>query len=42
MIESSRQKIGLEHDWMVGHMMEMSKLGLNQCLDKMAASFAKA
>jgi uncharacterized protein YndB with AHSA1/START domain len=31
-----------EYDWPVGQMMEMSKLGLNQCLDKMAASFARA
>jgi hypothetical protein len=31
-----------EHDWPVGQMMELSKLGLNQCLDKMAASFARA
>jgi uncharacterized protein YndB with AHSA1/START domain len=31
-----------EYDWTVGHMMEMSKLGLNQCLDKMASSFARA
>ena len=25
----------------VGHMMEMSKMGMEQCLDKMAAIFAK-
>jgi len=31
-----------EYDWTVGHMMEMSKMGLEQCLDKMAAIFAKA
>jgi uncharacterized protein YndB with AHSA1/START domain len=30
-----------EYGWTVGQMMEMSKLGLGQCLDKMAASFAK-
>jgi hypothetical protein len=24
------------HDWAVGQMMEMSKAGLEQCLDKMA------
>jgi hypothetical protein len=30
-----------EYDWMVGPMMEMSKTGLEQCLDKMAALFAK-
>jgi len=31
-----------EYDWTVSQMMEMSKMGLNQCLDKMAASFARA
>lgn len=31
-----------EYDWPVGLMMEMSKMGMEQCLDKMAASFAKA
>jgi Activator of Hsp90 ATPase homolog 1-like protein len=31
-----------EYDWTVGPMMEMSKMGMEQCLDKMAASFAKA
>jgi len=31
-----------EYDWTVGHMMEMSKLGMEQCLDKMAAIFATA
>ena len=30
-----------EYDWPVGQMMEMSKMGLEQCLDKMAALFAK-
>jgi uncharacterized protein YndB with AHSA1/START domain len=30
-----------EYDWTPGQMMEMSKLGLEQCLDKMAAIFAK-
>jgi uncharacterized protein YndB with AHSA1/START domain len=29
-----------EHGWTVGQMMEMSKAGLEQCLDKMAAIFA--
>ncbi len=29
-----------EYDWTVGQMMEMSKQGLEQCLDKMAAIFA--
>ena len=28
-----------EFDWQVGQMMEMSKMGMEQCLDKMAASF---
>ena len=31
-----------EYDWTVGQMMEMSRMGLEQCLDKMAAIFAKA
>jgi uncharacterized protein YndB with AHSA1/START domain len=31
-----------EYDWPLGQMMKMSKMGLEQCLDKMAASFAKA
>lgn len=31
-----------EYGWTVGHMMELSKQGMGQCLDKMAASFAKA
>jgi uncharacterized protein YndB with AHSA1/START domain len=31
-----------EYGWTVGQMMEMSKLGLNQCLDKMAAIFTRA
>lgn len=31
-----------EYDWTVGRMMELSKMGLEQCLDKMAAIFAKA
>jgi|SoiMetStandDraft_2_1073263.scaffolds.fasta_scaffold07694_5 uncharacterized protein YndB with AHSA1/START domain len=31
-----------EYDWTVGQMMEMSKMGMEQCLGKMAASFAKA
>ena len=30
-----------EYDWTVGQMMEMSKAGLQQCLDKMAAIFAR-
>jgi len=31
-----------EYEWTVGQLMELSKLGLNQCLDKMAACFARA
>jgi uncharacterized protein YndB with AHSA1/START domain len=30
-----------EYGWPVGQMMEMSKMGMEQCLDKMAASIAK-
>jgi len=30
-----------EYDWPVGQMMEMSKMGMEQCLDKMATVFAK-
>jgi uncharacterized protein YndB with AHSA1/START domain len=30
-----------EYDWKFGPMMEISKTGLEQCLDKMAALFAK-
>ena len=29
-----------EHGWPVGQMMEMSRMGMEQCLDKMAAIFA--
>jgi len=29
-----------EYDWPVGQMMEMSRVGLEQCLNKMAAIFA--
>jgi uncharacterized protein YndB with AHSA1/START domain len=29
-----------EHDWMVGPLMEMSRKGMEQCLDKKAAIFA--
>ena len=31
-----------EYGWTEGQMMEMSRLGMNQCLDKMAALFAGA
>lgn len=30
-----------EYEWPVGQMMEMSKMGMNQCLDKMAAAMKK-
>ena len=30
-----------EHDWTVGQMMELSRMGMEQCLDKMAAMLAK-
>lgn len=32
----------IEHEWPAGQMVEMSRMGLGQCLDKMAASFAKS
>jgi uncharacterized protein YndB with AHSA1/START domain len=31
-----------EYDWPVGQMMEMSRMGMEQCLDKMAALLAEA
>ena len=31
-----------EYDWPVGQMMEMSKMGMEQCLDKMAATVARS
>ena len=31
-----------EYGWTAGHMMELSQMGMKQCLDKMAASFVKA
>jgi hypothetical protein len=30
-----------EFDWTVCHMLNLAELGLNQCLDKMAATFPK-
>lgn len=30
-----------EHDWTVGQMMELSRLGMGQCLDKMAAALQR-
>jgi len=32
----------IEHDWSPGHMMGLAKMGMEQCLDKMAASFEKS
>jgi uncharacterized protein YndB with AHSA1/START domain len=32
----------IEYGWTVGQMMEMSRMGMEQCLDKMAASLATA
>lgn len=41
-VESGKTELTItEHNWSVGQMMEMSKLGLEQCLDKMAAIFAR-
>lgn len=34
--------VATEYDWAVGRMMELSKLGLEQCLGKMAVIFTKA
>jgi uncharacterized protein YndB with AHSA1/START domain len=31
-----------EYGWAVGQLMEMPKMGLEQCLDKMVALFAKS
>ncbi|NJP04942.1 MAG: SRPBCC domain-containing protein [Chloroflexaceae bacterium] len=31
-----------EYDWPVGEMMELSRMGMEQCLDKMAALLVKA
>jgi len=39
----SRAEITIvEYDWPMGQMMEMSKMGMEQCLGKMAAIFARA
>ena len=43
--ELGKDKTGVtvtEYGWTVGRMMELSKMGMEQCLDKMAAIFAKA
>jgi len=39
-LSSKTEMTVTEYDWTVGEMMEMSKMGLEQCLDKMAAIFA--
>jgi uncharacterized protein YndB with AHSA1/START domain len=39
--ENKTEMTVTEYDWPVGQMMEMSKMGMEQCLDKMAASFAE-
>jgi hypothetical protein len=31
----------IEHGWTEGWMMELSKLGMEQCLDKMTALFSR-
>ncbi len=38
---SKTEIIVTEYDWPVGHMMEMSRMGMEQCLDKLAALLAK-
>ena len=38
--EGRTQIIVTEHDWPVGHLMEMSRMGMEQCLNKMAAILA--
>lgn len=40
--ESKTEIIVTEYDWPVGQMRQMAKMGLGQCLDKMAAIFATA
>src|SRR3984893_15024594 len=40
--QSKTEMTVTEHNWTVGQMMDMSKMGLEQCLDKMSASFARA
>jgi uncharacterized protein YndB with AHSA1/START domain len=30
-----------EHGWTEGQMMELSRMGMEQCLDKMAALFSR-
>lgn len=40
--ENRTELIVTEYGWTVGQMMELSKMGMGQCLDKMAATFANA
>lgn len=40
--EDKTELVVTEYDWTEGQMMEMSKLGMEQCLDKMAALFARS
>jgi uncharacterized protein YndB with AHSA1/START domain len=40
-VGDNKTKIAVtEYDWPVGQVMEMSKMGMEQCLDKMATSLA--
>ena len=39
--EDRTEMVVTEYDWPVGPMMEMSRLGLEQCLDKMGALFGR-
>ena len=42
-LDGDRCKLTItEYDWPVGQMMEFSKMGMEQCLNKMAAALAKA
>ncbi len=42
-LEGDRTELTVtEHDWRPGQMMEMSRAGLEQCLDKMAAIFTRS
>ena len=40
--DNQTEIIVTEYDWTVGQMMELSKMGMEQCLEKMAAIFARA
>ena len=40
--ENKTELIVTEYDWTAGRMMELSKMGMEQCLEKMAASIAGA